>query len=216
MTGITVKDITQRFNRRTVLKDVNFTAEQGKVFGITGKNGSGKSTLVKIISGIISPTKGSIAFTRNGEDIPSEKRHEHIGLVGPYLTLYEEFSALENLRFFHSIRGLKYDEQQSNELLARLDLPTDRSDPIAAYSSGMMQRMRFAFALLHDPAFLFLDEPTSNLDTDGKNKVHGIVRELSAERCIIIATNDYEDFVLCDDYYSVDGSVPALLEQPAN
>ena len=215
MSCIDVQGLSKRFNRRTIFKEVSFKVSIGEVFAVTGRNGSGKSTLVKILAGLLGPTKGDIAYTHGNNPLESQHLYRHLGLVAPYLRLYEEFSARENLKFFCSIRGIPFDVSAMNELLERLNLPTDRNDPIAAYSSGMMQRMRFAFALLHDPAFLLLDEPTSNLDDDGKSTVYDIVRESRESRCIMIATNDAEDFALCDKHYSVDGTVPMFVQSEA-
>ncbi len=98
--SIQTLSLTKSFGRRLIFKDINFTWERSGIFGISGPNGSGKSTLVKIIAGLLSPTKGKIIHKNSDKEIIPEKLHDRIGFVSPYLVLYEEFSAWENLQIF--------------------------------------------------------------------------------------------------------------------
>lgn len=198
--------ISKRFNRRAVFKDISFTVETGEVFGITGRNGSGKSTLLRIVGGLLTPSGGSLRYTMDAGDVPPERLHTHIGYVAPYLTLYEEFSAEENIALYARIRGLKHGRREAQALLERVGLPVDRRDPIRAFSSGMKQRMRLVFAVLHRPPLLLLDEPISNLDAEGVRTVYEIVAEFRAQGTVIIATNDAEDIAQCDRTISVEAA----------
>jgi heme exporter protein A len=207
--GVEVHNVTKRFARRKVFENVNFGIESGTVFGVTGKNGSGKSTLLKIVAGLMSSNSGKITFTDSDAVIDPEKVYRHIGYAAPYITLFEEFSAMENMQLFARIRAMDFDTKASKELLEKLGLPSDRNEPISTFSSGMMQRMRLAFASSHHPQFLFLDEPSSNLDEDGFKVVRSIVEDARKDSCVIIATNDFDDLQLCDEVFSVDGSKPS-------
>lgn len=198
--------ISKRFNRRAVFKDISFTVESGEVFGITGRNGSGKSTLLRIVGGLLTPSGGSLRYSLGAGDIPPERLHTHIGYVAPYLTLYEEFSAEENIALYARIRGLQHGHRETQALLERVGLPVDRKDPIRAFSSGMKQRMRLVFAVLHRPPLLLLDEPISNLDSEGVRTVYEIVAEFRARGTVIIATNDAEDIAQCDRTISVEAA----------
>lgn len=195
---IEIRNVGKRFNRRPVFEAVSFDVGPGDVVGITGKNGAGKSTLLRIIGGVLSPTTGTVTYIENGTAIPPERLHSRIGYVAPYLTLYEEFSAEENLRLYARIRGHALDRSHARELIARVGLPVDRRDPIHSFSSGMKQRMKLLFATVHEPPVLLLDEPVSNLDADGMDVVYRIVEAQRVRGCVVIATNDASDIAHCD------------------
>src|SRR3970282_2033451 len=103
--------ISKSFRRRLIFSDINFKWEEKGIFGISGPNGSGKSTLVKIIAGLLSPSRGKLIHKNSAGEIIPEKLHNHLGFVSPYLVLYEEFSAWENLKIFSSIRGVTLNEE---------------------------------------------------------------------------------------------------------
>ncbi|MBT8387258.1 MAG: ABC transporter ATP-binding protein [Ignavibacteria bacterium] len=197
--SIQALSLTKSFGRRLIFKEINFVWEMKGIFGISGPNGSGKSTLVKIIAGLLSPTKGKIIHKNSDKEIIPEKLHDHIGFVSPYLVLYEEFSAWENLEIFAHIRGIELDKDRVKKLLEEFLIYNRRDDLVKTYSSGMKQRLKFVFALMHIPEVLIFDEPTSNLDEDGKKVVHDIIRNAGKERIVIIASNENNDLEFCDD-----------------
>ncbi len=197
--SVEANELNKTFGRRLIFNGINFRYDESGVFGISGPNGSGKSTLVKIIAGLISPTKGKIIHKNSDAEIIPEKLHNHIGFVSPYLVLYEEFTAWENLNIFSKIREINLDEDYAKDLLSRFLLYNRRDDLVKTYSSGMKQRMKFIFALIHNPELLIFDEPTSNLDDEGKNSVYGIIKDKSKESIIIIASNDKADLDLCPE-----------------
>lgn len=202
---ISATGIGKKFNRRSIFREVDFTVDTGEVFGIIGRNGSGKSTLLRIIGGLLSPSAGSISYQLNGDAIDVDHLHRVMGYAAPYLTLYEEFSAAENIALYARIRGMEKSTGEIDALLERVGLPTDRKDPIRAYSSGMKQRMKLIFSILHGPPLLLLDEPISNLDRDGMAVVYDIVSEQKKRGTVIIATNDDEDIAQCDRTLRVEG-----------
>ncbi|MCH7723107.1 MAG: ABC transporter ATP-binding protein [Bacteroidetes bacterium] len=191
--------INKTFGRRLVFNDINFRLDNPGIFGISGPNGSGKSTLVKIIAGLLSSTKGKITHKNSEKEIIPEKLHNHIGFVSPYLVLYEEFSAWENLNYLSKIRGITFDKDYAKELLERFLLYNRRNDLVKTYSSGMKQRIKFIFALIHHPELLIFDEPTSNLDDEGRELVYNIINDKSKENILIIASNDKSDLDLCTE-----------------
>ncbi len=203
MTSLTVQNIRKQFNRRIIFDNVSFEVTRGEVFGITGRNGSGKSTLLKIIAGLLAPTKGTVTLTRDSNQILPEVTYQSVGYHAPYLQLFEEFSAVENIQFFARIRDIKLDRADIESMLKKVGLPTDRKDAIRGYSSGMKQRMRLIFAILHSPEFLFLDEPTTNLDADGISIVYSIVEEHRNRGCVVIATNDQSDIERCNRFFNL-------------
>lgn len=194
-----LKDVTKIFGRRLIFKKINFTFLPGNIYGLAGKNGSGKSTLAKIMTGIISPTKGKVIHSLNDKKIITEKYHDYIGFVSPYLVLYDEFTAEENLYHFSKIRGVKFDKERVKFLLNEFNLYDRRKDYLKGYSSGMKQRIKFIFALYHQPELLLFDEPTSNLDIPGKEKVYEIINNEGKDKIVVVASNEETDLSLCSE-----------------
>ena len=191
--------LSKSFGRRLIFSNINFQWQEKGIFGISGPNGSGKSTLVKIIAGLISASKGKLIHKNSGGEILSEKLHNHIGFVSPYLVLYEEFSAWENLKIFAEIRGVTFDEARVLFYLNEFLLENRKDDLVKTYSSGMKQRLKFIFALMHSPEVLIFDEPTSNLDDDGKKVVYKIINDEGKQRVVIVASNETRDLELCNE-----------------
>lgn len=210
--SLILQNLTKSFGRRLIFKNINAEFNTGSIYGLTGSNGSGKSTLAMIIADILSPTSGKVIHKIENQELSSEKLHNHLGFVSPYLMLYDEFSAEENLIHFMKIRGLKIDNDRIKILLDEFSLYDRRNDLLKAYSSGMKQRVKFIFSLIHSPELMILDEPTSNLDTAGKDKVYEIIEKESKNKLIIIASNEENDLALCkknifmEEYKEVDAS----------
>jgi len=202
--SLSLNNVTKIFGRRLVFKDISFDMESGNIYGISGRNGSGKSTLAKIIAGIISPSSGKIIHQANGKKIEPEQLHEYLGFVSPYLFLYDEFTADENLYHFAKIRNAKVDHQRIEKLFELFNLSDRKKDLLKGYSSGMKQRMKFIFALQHSPNIILLDEPTSNLDNSGKEAVYQLVHEEAKDNLVIIASNEEGDLALCNNVIDVE------------
>ena len=190
--SISFSDVAKRYDLRVVFRGVSGEAVPGEVLVITGPNGSGKSTLLAILCGLLRPTRGEVRYRwHGGDDLPRDTWGRHLGVVAPSMAVYDELTALENLRFYARVRGLARQDSDHRALLERVGLDPDRSTPVRGYSTGMAQRLKIAQALLHDPEVLFLDEPSSNLDPAGQDWLEGHVRSLVAEdRTIVLATND--------------------------
>ena len=196
--SITVQGLSKEFNRRPIFRDISFSVSSPASLSITGKNGAGKSTLLKIIAGLLSATSGAVRYAVQGQPLDSEQFKHQIGFVSPYLNLYDEFTALENLRMLSRIRTpAQHPDIKIKELLTLVGLWNRRDDAVGTFSSGMKQRLKYAFALLHAPALLMLDEPTSNLDADGIELIRHIVLEHQKENILLLATNDSEEAGWC-------------------
>jgi heme exporter protein A len=193
--SLEITNLRKEFDRRPVFKNLNFTLTNSDSMAITGKNGSGKSTLIKVLANVYTQTSGNISFSIDEKVVERENYYRHIGFVSPYLNLYDEFTGEENLRLVTKIRGFKSDN--TDEVLKRVGLYERRHDLVKIYSSGMKQRLKLAFAIIHRPLVLLLDEPTSNLDSEGIGVVEGITEEYKTERILIIATNDELERNLC-------------------
>ncbi len=194
--ALTGENLKKLFNWRVIFQDVRFNVTRGQTLLITGRNGSGKSTLVKIISGVLTPTAGKITITRDGKAVAGQGL---VGMVSPYLQMYDEFSARENVQFALAIRGRKADAAWVDELLERVGLSHRMHDAVRTYSSGMKQRVKYAFALAHRPPVLLLDEPMANLDSEGASIVREIMSMQRNEGILVVATNDLSDI----DHYDL-------------
>ena len=197
-TGIVLRaeNLTKKFNRKVIFENINFELSQGSSTAITGRNGSGKSTLIKIIANLLSSSSGNLHISENSEQVKKENFYRYIGFVSPYLNLYDEFTGKENLEIIADIRNIGHDN--IDNVLKRVGLFDRRNDHLKIYSSGMKQRLKIAFSILHNPQILLLDEPTSNLDTDGVGIVDDIAGEYKKDRILIVATNDAHEKSLCE------------------
>jgi heme exporter protein A len=165
--------LRRRFGRLAVLRGVSASVESGQLLLVTGPNGSGKSTLLRCLAGLLAPDAGTIDYQEDGQARDARERRLRIGYVAPDLALYAELSVAENLAFFSRLRGIP--AERGTELLGRLGLPPGRL--AGALSSGMRQRLRWAWALLHRPVVLLLDEPFQNLDAAGESAVRSLLDE---------------------------------------
>jgi heme exporter protein A len=193
-------NLQKKFGRRLVFSAVSFSLEKGDALSIAGKNGSGKSTLAKICAGVLSPNNGTIDFFLNETLLPFERRFQYIGFVAPYLQLYDEFTPSEHIEFLRRVRNQILHSSDTDSLLERVKLLSRKNDFVRTFSSGMKQRLKYALALLHSPSLLILDEPTSNLDEEGRIVVFEIIREQRERGMIIVATNEQPEVELCNKH----------------
>jgi len=184
--------LAKRFDLRVIFRGVSGAAGPGEVLVITGPNGSGKSTLLAMLCGLLRPTRGSIRYRNgDGDELARDAWRSVLGVVAPSMGLYEELDAMENLRFFARVRGLRDAEGRCRELLEYVGLEAERRTPVGGFSTGMHQRLKIAQALLHEPPVLFLDEPGSNLDPEGQDWLEGMVRtQRESGTTVVLATND--------------------------
>jgi heme exporter protein A len=195
--------ISKHFQWRAVLEHISFSLQAPGSLVITGPNGSGKTTLIRILAGLLSPTSGEIAYIVNQQKFSPDASRDYIGLVGPYLQFYRDLTAWENLSFIARAKNCKPNDERLRELLARVGLKKREHDLLKTYSSGMLQRMKYAAALYHSPKVLILDEPTANLDDAGKKIVYEIIRQQKQKGIVIIATNESEELSLGEQHLDV-------------
>jgi heme exporter protein A len=193
-----VSQLSAGYNARIILSGISFELHRGEVLVVSGPNGSGKSTLLRILAGLQVPAGGIVYYTFGKQQFaPRDARHL-VGWVAPDLSLYRELSGIENLRFFAQVRGLSVSDTALYELLELVGLGHRGNDQLAAYSSGMTQRLRYAFALLHRPPVLLLDEPTVTLDERGTAFVDRIITAQRRRGLTVIATNDPRELRYAD------------------
>lgn len=198
---LNVRGISKQFEETLLFEDISLSLARGDVLAITGWNGSGKSTLLRIIAGLVRPSGGSIELMMNNTVVSKDSRRKYIGLVAPALSLYDELTGLENIAFFHKVRGGNSDQSCCLDVMRRVGLQGEENKLCKDYSSGMKQRLKLAQALIHNPPLLLLDEPGSNLDNNGIKIVENIIREQRKTGITLIASNekrevDYADRIL--------------------
>lgn len=183
--------VSKVYSGRTVFRDLSYSFVPGKSYVIAGANGSGKSTLLRILCGLLRPTSGKIIMETGGKNLnlPHE-RGAYLGYISPDLNLYDQLSPLENLSFFASLKGIAPSRTQFLELLADVQLKEHMDLKVAAFSTGMKQRLKLAYALLHRPQILLLDEPATNLDLRGKELVESIILRQREKGIVVMASNE--------------------------
>lgn len=182
------------FGRQRLFADVSFSLSGQGSLCIAGPNGSGKSTLLRILAGITEPWSGTVTWRTGQHTLSRLERHRSLGFLSPDLQLYGELTVLENARFFARIRQESGSEEIWLTHLSRFGLAEERDKPYAALSSGLKQRAKFACALLHQPPVLFLDEPTTNLDREGRELAAEVMRSQAERGLLILATNEEEEY----------------------
>lgn len=195
--ALSLENVDKAFGRRRVLNRVSLQARNGDVVAVTGPNGSGKSTLLKIMAGLLRPSRGAVGLAVEGTRLDTAARRRAIGYAAPDLALYPELTGRENLQFFARVRGLRLGAAQVEQELTDVGLGDRGGDRVGSYSSGMRQRLRLAWALLHRPGVLLLDEPSLALDEQGAAMVAGVIAAHKAKNGLtILATNDDREAAL--------------------
>ncbi len=217
---IEVKDLTFSYGKdKQALHGLDFTVEDGEIFGFLGPNGSGKSTTQKILTGILKGHGGKVSLF--GQDISAARRQEFfqkIGVLFEFPYLYANLSAVDNLKYFSSFYP-KEQIRSIEEVLEELEFKPDfLKKPVSSYSKGMRQRASMARALISNPRLLFLDEPTSGLDPSGAVLFRKIIEEERKKGTTVFLTthNMLDADLLCDRVaFIADGEIKAL-DTPKN
>ncbi len=213
---IQVSHLLFSYTKNPFIQDMNFSVEEGEIFGFLGPSGAGKSTLQKILLGMLPNYQGSARV--NGTECKHRGAdfYESIGVDFEFSTLYEKLSARENLQFFSSL--YRRQTRSIPELLAAVGLENDGDKRVSDYSKGMKSRLNFVKALLHDPELLFLDEPTSGLDpTNSRLMKEMILEEKRRGKTILLTTHNMLDAAeLCDRVAFIVGGKIFALDSPHN
>ncbi len=192
------RNLSHHYGPRQALEPMSFSLASPGVVAVTGPNGSGKSTLLRILAGLLRPTGGETRLSVAGVALDRLGRRRGVGLASPELAFYDELSAHENLAFSAAAHRLPDPERAATQALERVGLAARGGDRAAALSSGMKQRLRLAFAMLHRPALVLLDEPGTHLDDDGRALVADQVRDGGRSGLVILATNDEREWRLAE------------------
>lgn len=195
---IVIRSLCKTFGYRVVLKDLNLEIENGDFVAIFGPNGAGKTTLLKILSTLSSPTSGEIYIKGVNLEKDRNKIRANLGVLTHESYLYENLTALENLKFFASMYDLNDIHNKAIEVLKYIGLEGRGGDIVRNFSRGMKQRLSLARAIIHDPSILLLDEPYNGLDQHGIKILNELIIKLVNEKKTIVMTthNFYESLSL--------------------
>ena len=192
---IDVQDLYKQFNDTLVVDKVSLKLNKGEVLGFLGPNGAGKSTTMRMITGYLEPSDGSISIC--GKDMASDpiEAKRHIGYLPEGSPLYSDMSTKQLLRFVARVRGLsgKQLTERVNWVVDTLHLQTVLNKSLETLSKGFKRRVGLAQALIHDPDVLVLDEPTDGLDPIQKQEVRELIKKISVNKAIIISTHILEE-----------------------
>ncbi len=190
--AVTVRGVSRVYGRRRALHGVSFDASAGSIVGVLGPNGAGKSTLLGIVSTLLLPTSGSVAYGSAGPTEPAAVR-ARIGVLGHDLFLYPELTARENLTFFAGLYGCADVRVRVDDALARAGLSARADDATVGFSRGMRQRVALERALIHEPRLVLLDEPFTGLDEASAASLLARLRGLrDTGRIVVLATHDLD------------------------
>ena len=173
---------------KQAVRDVSLSLEPGEVFGFLGPNGAGKTTTVKLLNGMLTPTEGTCRVLGADPAREPEKVHAVSGVVTEHARMYDNLTGMQNLIFYAELFGLPADEAagRAEALLREMELEVAKDRKLAAWSTGMRQRLSLARALIHGPKILFLDEPTSGLDPESTQNVNRMIREMARNSGITV------------------------------
>jgi len=202
---LSVRGLEKKFNACYALKNLSFDLKPGRVLGLIGPNGAGKTTTMRLLLGLLRPTRGEIFV--DGYNMLDEKQlgiaRQRIGFLPETPALYENLSAYKNLYYFAQLYGVEKEkiDKRICEILSRLGIEGRMEERVRGYSKGMKQKIAIARALLHEPKYLLLDEPTASLDPLSAKIVRDYIKELKdGKRAILIATHNlHEAQELCDE-----------------
>lgn len=206
MTTIEVKGICKSYGRIVALKDVSFTVREHRIHGLIGHNGAGKTTTLRIILGLLKPDRGSVVI--NGHDVVKKPdvMWRMSGYVAEEEGYYDYLNAHEYLEFFAEAHGMDKSEarRRINELLEVMEMKDYSRRKIATYSKGMRRRISLVRALLHDPEFLVLDEPTAGLSPEAAMEIRDLITalaedELAGKTVLVSSHNLWELERICTD-----------------
>jgi ABC-2 type transport system ATP-binding protein len=193
--AIEVKNLTRDFGDFRAVDDLSFQVRRGEIFGFLGPNGAGKSTTIHMLTGLLRPTAGSGQVA--GLDLAREAKQikRQIGYMSQRFSLYEDLTVEENLLFFGGIYGLSPTRarERAQELLGRMDLLERRRDLTRHLAKGLRQRLALASAIIHEPAILFLDEPTSGVDPVSRRKFWDLIYDMADAGVTTLVTSHYLD-----------------------
>ncbi|MBC7447208.1 MAG: gliding motility-associated ABC transporter ATP-binding subunit GldA [Hymenobacteraceae bacterium] len=199
--AVEVQHLTKRYGAQAAVDDISFTAERGQVLGFLGPNGAGKSTTMKIATGFIPPSSGTVRI--EGHDVREDPMavRRVVGYLPEHNPLYLDQYVPEYLAFIGGLHGLRGETRtrRVSEMIGLVGLERERHKKIGALSKGYRQRVGLAQALIHDPAVLILDEPTTGLDPNQILEIRALIKRIGQDKTVIFSTHILQEVrAICD------------------
>lgn len=214
MKQVIVKDLVKKFGKFVANDHLNFEVEKGEIFGFLGANGAGKTTAIKILCGLSAPTSGEVSIA--GFDIYKQRDEikKNIGYMSQKFSLYNDMTIAENIRFYGGIYGLdkKTIKEKTKDYIQRLSLQEYEKFYVEALPLGIKQKLSFLVAILHNPAIVFLDEPTGGVDPITRRQFWEMIyQEAEAGKTLFVTTHYMDEAEYCHRVsIMVDGRIDAL------
>lgn len=215
---ITASQLTKRFGPFVAVDRITFNVKKGEIFGFLGANGAGKTTAMRMLCGLSLPSSGQATVAGFDVYLETESIKRNIGYMSQKFSLYEDLTVWENIRFYAGIYGLDKNRmrEKSAQLLRQLQLESERDTTVRSLPPGWKQKLAFSIAIIHDPAIVFLDEPTGGVDPVTRREFWSLIYAASDKGITIFVTTHYMDEAEYCHRVSimVDGRIEAL-DSPA-
>jgi ABC-2 type transport system ATP-binding protein len=190
---IRVDDLRKAYGQTLAVDGISFQARPGEIFGLLGPNGAGKTTTISIISGLLSPTSGSVLVDGRAMSPTAAEVKRVMGVVPQEIALYDELTARENLSFWGGLYGLSGSRQRSRveEVLSLIGLSERADQRVKTFSGGMKRRLNLGLGLVHEPKVILLDEPTVGVDPQARINILEVIRQVAAAGKTVLYTTHY-------------------------
>ena len=190
-----MQNLTKRFGTFTAVDDVSFNVQAGEVFGWLGPNGAGKTTTIRMLLGLIKPSSGSAFVSGFNSATQTKSVHAHVGYMSQQFTLYNDLTAMQNIRFYGGVHGLPSDElrQRISEIIQMAGLEGRENTLTSSLSGGWKQRLALGCAIVHHPKVVFLDEPTAGVDPISRRQFWELIYQMAKDGVTVLVTTHYMD-----------------------
>jgi len=198
----TMKNVVKRYGDTMALDHLNLNVVEGEILGLLGPNGAGKTTAIRTLCGLIDADSGETTVFGQRQNIKNLQTRKHMGLVTQEITVFTDLSAVENLRYFGGLYGLRGAELAASveDVLEYVELTDRAKQKPGTFSGGMQRRLNIACALVHKPKLVIMDEPTVGIDPQSRNHILESVKKLAQNGTTVIYTSHYMEEVqaICD------------------
>jgi len=199
---ISLSDAGKRYNRDWIFRHLTYTFKAGQSYAITGPNGSGKSTLLQAIGGALHLNEGNIQLATANKQLTVENLFQYVSFCAPYLEVVEEMTVKEFLEFHSGFKPL-LSSVSINDIISIVGLEKATNKQIRNYSSGMKQRAKLAQCIFSNVPIVLLDEPCTNLDSEGITLYQRLIKDYCSDRTVIVSSNDEVEFGFCKEKVNI-------------
>ncbi len=182
--------LTKQYGTQFAVNDLNVNVEQGKIYSLLGRNGAGKTTAIRMVTGLLKPTSGDVILFGEKMRTPTKQCFRRIGALIESPAFYENLTAKENLKIIADLRGTQ-SKNSIEKALELVNLENETKKKVKQFSLGMKQRLGIAMAMMHNPEFIILDEPTNGLDPIGIQQIRLLIKKLSAENGVTVLISSH-------------------------